>query len=117
VYTVLTSRDADEAQAALDRLPPALRARLSRLSPMNYLDDIRAPLIVIGHDRNDQVIPVGESRTLHTALAGRPGVRYTEFGMFQHMDPTQSKLPPQRLAQELGRFYAYAYPMFRQAMA
>ena len=37
--------------------------------------------------------------------------------MFQHVDPTKRKLPPLRLVQELGKFYRYVYPMFRQAVA
>ena len=38
--------------------------------PLHYLRDIRAPLIVLLHDRDDPVIPVGESRRLRDALAG-----------------------------------------------
>lgn len=105
----------DEAAETLDRLPAPMRERLERLSPLTYLDDIRAPLIVIGHDRDDGVIPVGESRRLVAALAGRPGVRYVEFGMFQHADPTRRKLPLPRLVQELSKFYRYVYPIYRQA--
>ena len=106
-----------KAEAALRRLPLALRDRLERLSPVNYLDDIHAPLIIIGHDRDDSVIPVDESRRLWAALSGRPGVRYTEFGMFQHADPTKKKLPLPRLLHEFGKFYRYAYPIFRQAVS
>ena len=46
-----------------------------------------------------------------------PGVAYTEFAMFQHADPTKRKLPPLRLLQELGKFFHYVYPVFRQAVA
>lgn len=106
----------DEAQDALRRLPAKMQEHLRRLSPLEYLDDIRASLIIIGHDRDDMVIPVGESRQLAAKLAGRPGVRYTEFGMFQHADPTKKKLSPHRLLQELSKFYLYAYPLFRQAV-
>ena len=105
----------DEAEAALRQLPTPMRARLQRLSPVTYLGDICAPLILIGHDRDDNVIPVAESRQLAALLAGRPGLRYTEFGMFQHADPTKKKLPLPRLLRELGKFYCYAYPIFRQA--
>ena len=81
VLPLLTALQADEAEAALQRLPATLRERLAAMSPLSYLQDIHAPLIILGHDRDDLVIPVAESRCLRSALAGRPGVHYTEFGM------------------------------------
>jgi dienelactone hydrolase len=116
VYALLTAQDADEAAAALYRLPAAMQERLDALSPLNYLKDIHAPLIVLLHDRGDPVIPVGESRRLYAAFAGRPGVHYTEMG-FQHLDPVKGKLPLLRLARELGKFFRAVYPMFRQTTA
>ena len=114
VYPLLTALDPDEAEAALQRLPPALRERLTAMSPLAYLADVRAPLLVILHDRGDAVVPVSESRQLRSALAGRPGVRYTELG-FQHMSP--DRVSPVRLVRELGRFYRAVYPVFRRAVA
>jgi dienelactone hydrolase len=114
VYALLTARDADDAETALHRLPPIMQERLTALSPMNYLKDIHTPLIVLLHDRGDQVIPVGESRRLHSALAGHAGVHYTEM-QFQHLDPVKGKLPLSRLLRELGKFFLAVYPMFRQA--
>ena len=117
VYRLLTARDVGDAATALNRLPAAMQARLDALSPLHWLPEIHAPLLMFGHDRDDLVIPVGESRRLRAALAGRAGVHATEFAMFQHMDPTKRKLAPLRLMQELGKFYRYVYPMFRQAVA
>jgi hypothetical protein len=94
-----------------------MQERLSALSPMSYLGDLHAPLIVFGHDRDDFVIPVSESRRLWSALCGRAGVRYTEFTMFQHVDPTKGKLSLFGFVQQLGKFFLYVYPMFRQAVA
>jgi hypothetical protein len=85
------------------------------MSPLHSIKRVTAPLILFGHDRDDVVIPVGESRRLARALAMRAGVTYTEYGMFQHADPTRRKLSPLRLARELRRFYLSLYPMFRQA--
>lgn len=116
VYTLLTARDADDAKVALHRLPAPMQERLAALSPMNYLKDIHAPLVVLLHDRGDQVIPVGESRRLHSALSGHAGVHYTEMG-FQHLDPVKGHLPLFRLVRELGKFFLAMYPMFRQAVA
>jgi dienelactone hydrolase len=116
VYAVLTARDETGAEAALNNLPAAMRERLSALSPLNYLQDIHAPLIILLHDRGDKVIPVGESRRLITALAGRPGVHYTEMN-FQHLDPAKGKLPLLSLIREFGKFFMAVYPLFRQAAA
>ena len=117
IYPLLTTLDRDEAERALQRLPTAMRERLAALSPLSYLQDIHAPVIGLLHDRPDLVIPVGESRHLWSALGGRPGVRYTEFAMFDHMDPTKVRLPLVRLCRELGKFYLALYPVFRQTEA
>jgi dienelactone hydrolase len=114
VYPLLTSLEADAAEAALRRLPPAMRARLDAMSPMAYLGDLHAPLLIVFHDRGDALIPVAESRRLWAALAGRAGVRYTELG-FQHLNP--AGVSPLRLAREIARFYRAIYPLFRQTVA
>ena len=116
VYRLLTALSVNEAETALHRLPLAMQDRLAIMSPMNYLKDIHAPLIVLLHDRGDQVIPVGESRRLLSALAGRAGVHYTEM-LFQHLDPVKGRLPLFRLVQQLGKFFLAVYPVFRQAVA
>jgi dipeptidyl aminopeptidase/acylaminoacyl peptidase len=116
IYSLLTAMDRDDAETALHHLPPIMQERLTTLSPMNYLKDIHAPLIVLLHDRGDQVIPVGESRRLHSALAGHAGEHYTEM-RFQHLDPVKAKLPLLHLIREFGKFFYAVYPMFRQAVA
>lgn len=117
VHALLTAPDRDAAEVALQRLPHAMRDRLDAMSPVHHLDDIKAALILVGHDHDDLVIPVGESRRLASALSSRAGAAYTEYAMFQHADPTKRKLSPLRLAVELRRFYLSLYPMFRQAAA
>jgi hypothetical protein len=116
VYSLLTARDEDDAATALHRLPGRMQERLAALSPINYLKDILAPLIVLLHDRGDEVIPVGESRRLRSALAAHAGVQYTEM-QFHHLDPVKGKLPVLRLVGELGKFFRAVYPIFRQAVA
>lgn len=116
VLSLLTAPTAGEAEEALARLTPAVQDRLTAISPLDYVSDIHAPLVVLLHDRGDQVIPVGESRRLYEALDGRAGVRYTEM-LFQHLDPVKGKLPLVRLVRELGKFFVAVYPMFRQAVA
>ena len=115
VYALLTASDPEQARRALSRLPSELLARMDAISPAGHLHDIQAPLIILGHDRDDLVIPVGESRALQRSLHSHVGLHYTEFGMFQHADPTKRKLRPLTLAGELGKFYRYVYPMFKKA--
>lgn len=116
ILPLLDTLTVDDARVALSRLPETLRDRLTRLSPLACLDDIRAPLIVFGHDRDDSVIPASESRQLRGALAGREGVHYTEFGLFQHADPTKRKLPLPQMVRQLWKFFRYVYPIYRQAV-
>ncbi len=115
VKRVLDTADAADAENALRRLPAELQARLEALSPLNYLDELRAPVIVLLHDRGDQLIPVGESRRLVAALAGKAGVQFTEMG-FAHLDPVKGRLPLRRLLGEFARFFAALQPLFRQAV-
>lgn len=110
---VLAARDPADAEAALRALPTDAQDVLDALSPIRHLDDIHAPWIVFGHDRDDNVVPVGESRRLARALAGRSGVRFTEYAMFQHADPLGRHLGPLALARELARFYGSLQPLFR----
>lgn len=114
VLPLLTALDPHQAEDALRRLPADLQERLTALSPVTYVRDIHAPLIVLLHDREDPVIPVAESRRLRDALSGHSGVRYTEFTVFRHLDPTKGKPKPIPLARELLRFSRAIYPVFRR---
>jgi hypothetical protein len=116
VLPLLTAIPADEAATNLARLPAAMRDRLDAMSPQHYLGDIRAALIVLLHDRDDSVIPVGESHRLRQAFAGRTGVRYTEFTVFRHLDPTKGKPAPLALAREMFRLSRALYPLFRSTL-
>lgn len=115
VYALLTARDTEATEAVLGRLPPEILGRLDAMSTQRYVADIHAPLVILAHDRNDPVIAIGESRRLLAKFEGRAGVRYTEFRMFRHMDPSTVKLPPVALARELLKFARSVYPMFWRA--
>lgn len=105
----------DDVEIALRELSPDAQQRLTTMSPMTYLDDITAPRIMLLHDRDDHVIPVGESRRLWSALSGRPGVSYTEMGL-QHLRMPQG-LSPLRLVREIANTYLAWYPLFRETTA
>lgn len=113
VYSLFTARGREDAETALRRLPSIMQEGLTALSPISYVKDIHSPLIVLLHDREDQIIPVGESRRLHAALARRAGLHYTEM-QFQHLDPVKARLPLFRLLRELGKFFHAMYPLFQQ---
>jgi hypothetical protein len=115
VLPLLAALNPDEAEVAAQRLPVTLRERLTAMSPMTYVPDLRAPLIVLLHDRDDPVIPVSESRDLRDALAGRSGLHYTEFTVFRHLDPTKGHASPMALARELLRFGRAIHPLFEWA--
>lgn len=116
IFPILIELGAEAAERELEKLPLGLQDQLDRMSPLRCLDDVRAPRILLAHDVGDQVIPVGESRRMATTLAGRPGARYTEFHMFQHLDPTKVRLPVLELVRELGKFFRSVYPVFRHAV-
>lgn len=115
IADLLSAADPEAAHTALRQLPTAMQERLNALSPVNYLADIHAPLIVLLHDRGDVVIPVGESRRLVAALDGRSGVGYTEM-QFTHLDPTRGKLPFFSLLRELIKFFRAVYPIFHKTV-
>jgi dienelactone hydrolase len=114
-YPLLTALSFEEANAAVSRLPVSVLERLDAMSPEAHLTDLRAPLIMLAHDRDDQVIPIAESHRLHAELAGRADVRYAEFRMFKHLDPTKVRLPVFALVRELAKLLAAFYPTFRVA--
>lgn len=114
VLALLRTSDAVAADLALHRLPAHIQTLLTSMSPLTHASSIKAPLIVLLHDRHDHMIPVSESRQLWAVLGGRSGATYTELE-FRHLDPT--KLSPLRLARELPKLYTAIYPLYRQAAA
>lgn len=117
ILPLLTALAPDEAASALRQLPAILAVRLAAISPTTYLGDLGAPLVVLLHDREDPVIPVSQSRQLRAALTKRSQVRYTEFTVFRHLDPTRGNPRPLALARELIRFARAVYPVFQLATA
>lgn len=77
------------------------------------LSEANVPLIAVGQDRDDLVIPVEVLRSLFSALSGRRSVHLTEFGMFRHSNPTTRGLSPVGFAWDLDKFYCH--PLSRTA--
>lgn len=114
VLRVLQTTDRAELERLLDRLP-ALKRQVDAVSPIDIAGEIRANHVSIGHDRDDTVLPFGESQRLYAAMGRRPGVVLTEFHMFQHADPTKRKLGKWRLVVELWKFARFCSPALRFA--
>ena len=115
VHALLIQPDVETAEQALHRLPPEMQARLTTMSPINYLSNLHPARFVHLHDIGDQLIPISESRNIQAAVAGRAGVSYTEM-QFSHLDPVKGKLPFTRLMREFGKFIVAIYPLFRQSV-
>lgn len=81
------------AAALYARLPMSQRAALRAVSPASHVTGLRAPVSLM-HDRDDALTPFTESRHFTAALtaAGRPPC-YSEFGIFQPVDPTRGGTP------------------------
>jgi acetyl esterase/lipase len=93
VFDVLDNTDPERAAALYVRLPAPQRAALRSVSPAAHVEHLRAPVYLM-HDRGDQLIPYVESRRFNAALvaAGRPPY-FSEFDIFEHVDPTRGGRP------------------------
>ncbi len=115
IYALLTAHSPETAEAALHGLSADLQERLTMMSPITHLADLRTPLVQMLHDAGDKVIPIGESKRLLAALRGRAGVGYTEMH-FSHLDPVKGKLPFYTLLREFAKFFRAMIPVFQQAV-
>ena len=98
IYHLLAGDQPGQVQANLAAFTPPLRALLSGLSPSTVVDQLHAPVYLL-HDRNDQFVPVTESRAFAATLARiHHPYDFAEFGIFQHAD-VRAGLP---LSQLLG---------------
>ena len=105
VYEALSNRDPRRAEELYRALPEDLKAEFVRLSPSATLTRLKAAVYIM-HDRNDTYIPYTESRQLAVALAGYPRLHYTEFAIFQHMEPTKT-LELWSFLQEIAKLYRH----------
>lgn len=111
VYRLLTGVPREEAESLMATLPPGFLSDLDRISPRAGIGSLVAPLLVM-HDREDTAVPAAESRRMVDALTSRGQPYYTEFSLFQHMDPTRSVAPP-TMAVELWKLLLHMYNVMR----
>ena len=112
VADLLDGVEPREADSLYSALPASFREDLAKISPSNYVDGLRARLLVM-HGRYDQAIPVVESRRLVEATEDRIDVRYTEFLAFEHVRPGTGGLFTR--AGQAVRLYRHMYDIIRIA--
>ena len=112
VYRILAGGTSEQVESAVVALPAELLAKMEVVSPATYADQIEAPVLLM-HDRDDELVPSDESRRLAEALADNPGLRYTEFSLFQHVTPSRP-LGLWELARELNKLFWHMYAIMRQ---
>ena len=93
VYKLLEGPDFDEVDKLLGQLPEATLDSLRRISPSANLERLRARVLIM-HDREDDLVPSEESRRFVDSLDENQSAYYTEFSLFQHVDPTRAVSPP-----------------------
>ena len=113
VHALLQGVPREEAAAFRARLPAETLRDFDIISPSQYIHDLKADLLIM-HDREDQLVPAFESRRLRDALADRDNVRYTEFGLFDHVTP-EIRLGPVETARELGKLFLHLHGILMQA--
>lgn len=74
------------AQEMLRDEPQDFSLKLRELSPSAKLQDMNTRVFLM-HDRNDNLIPVEESRKIRDALPRDISVSYSEFSLFRHVTP------------------------------
>jgi dienelactone hydrolase len=112
VYTLLNNPAIEEVDGLLAQLPKETRDSLELISPSSRIDALQARVLIM-HDREDDLVPSEESRRLAEALGPDRETYYTEFSLFQHLDPTKPVSPPV-YARELYKLFLHMYNVFRE---
>ena len=109
----LTARDEEQrlslakAEEYLQDLPAGLLRDFDKISPSTNIRNLKARLL-IAHDREDDAVPVEESRRLVDSISGRGDFKYTEFSFFSHVTPDRP-VGPVTFVKEAFKLFRYAY--------
>lgn len=106
-YKLLTGVTREEAEALLHALPQGFLDDLATISPSTHIGNLKAPVLIM-HDREDTAIPITESRAMVEALQDTNRLYYTEFAMFEHMDPTRNVSPP-TMVKEMVKLFRHTF--------
>nr|HET6903171.1 hypothetical protein [Ktedonobacteraceae bacterium] len=97
-YHLLEGDEPGSVNHNLAALTPPLKARLTQLSPLSFISQIRAPIHLL-HDRNDPDIPFAQTQEMASALARiHHPYDLSAYSIFSHV-VIQGNL---NLPQELG---------------
>lgn len=113
-YELLETRDPERVQTLLADLPEELRRGLAAVSPSEVVGEIRTKVFLM-HDRADALMPYVESRRLRDALQGRTEVHYTEFRLFEHVNPSGFELSF-AIAGEVGKLFWHLYQVLLEVV-
>jgi hypothetical protein len=103
-----------QAQAIVDQLPQAIRARLESISPSTYLAQLHAHLYLM-HDVDDPFIPFTQSRDLASHAPAGVVQRYTEFAIFAHVIP-EKPVPWQTFVPDLWRLFWHVHAVLLEVL-
>ena len=112
VYRLLEGPSYEQAGELMDLLPAKTQESLQRISPSTQVDNLTARVLIM-HDREDSLVPAEESRRLADALAINGDAYYTEFSLFEHVDPTKPVSAPV-FARELFKLYLHMYNVMKE---
>ena len=112
VRQILEGTSLEEAERLYETLPVEFRDGMEKISPSSYKDDLKARVMIM-HDRNDRLVPSGESRRLVKALLEHGYVRYTELLTFDHVRPSGGRIWD--IAKEAVKLYRHMYGIIREA--
>ncbi|HEX3034301.1 MAG TPA: hypothetical protein VHT73_04090 [Thermodesulfobacteriota bacterium] len=76
----------DEARKYVESLPQEFLSGFNNLSPSFVITKIKTRVFLM-HDKNDDIIPVEESRKIRDALPQDVPLSYTEFSILRHVTP------------------------------
>lgn len=113
VYGLIRGVPLEETELYIAQLPEGLQRLLEELSPSQYVEKLKARVLIM-HDREDALVPSTESRRLADALTRRGNLHYTEFTLFKHMDPTRP-LGLFSFAKETFKLFWHMYNVLRIA--
>jgi hypothetical protein len=85
MYHLLAGDRPDQVDTHLAALDPEMQRHLAELSPNRVIHELRAPIYLL-HDRNDDSLPITQSRDFAAVLdaLGHPH-DFAEFGIFHHV--------------------------------
>jgi hypothetical protein len=111
---LLAAPSRERAMEITSEFPPEVRARLEKISPSAYLNDLHTHVYLM-HDQDDPFIPFTQSRDL--AAKAPPGVvqRYTEFSIFEHVIPDRP-VPWQTFLPDLWRLFWHVHAVLSELL-